>query len=109
MKNLRIAWTVCGFKSYSSEHFQAGEADDYEIICKDGSFGIHEHCLFNSEFLYKQHKARQNFDGKGKETKTFVEKSCCMTQALCSIVYACLRSRESLCHQSPVKKIENSI
>ena len=69
MKNLRIAWTVCGFKSYSSEHFQAGEADDYEIICKDGSFGIHEHCLFSSEFLYKQHKARKNFDGKGKETK----------------------------------------
>ena len=56
--------------------FQAGEADDYEIICKDGSFGIHEHCLFSSDFLYKQHRARKNFDDKGKETRLMLHKLC---------------------------------
>ena len=47
------------------QEYQTGQANDYEIICKDGQFGIHEHCLFNSEFYYKQHKARKNFDAEG--------------------------------------------
>ena len=54
---------------------QAGKADDYIIICKDGEFGIHEHCLFNSEFLYKQHRARKNFEDEGKFNLKFFRKS----------------------------------
>ena len=45
---------------------QEGQANDYQVICKDGQFGIHEYCLYNSEFLYKQHKARKNYEDKGR-------------------------------------------
>ena len=46
--------------------FKSGKADDFEVLCRDGSFGIHLYCLFNSDFLYKQYKARENFEGEGK-------------------------------------------
>ena len=39
--------------------------DDFEVLCRDGSFGVHIYCLFNSDFLYKQYKARENFEGEG--------------------------------------------
>ena len=29
-----------------------GIAEGYEIVCMDGSFHVHEYCLYNSEFLY---------------------------------------------------------
>merc|ERR1711923_156114 len=48
------------------EEYQVGKANDFEVICKDGEFGIHQYCLNNSEFLYKQHQARTNFEDKGK-------------------------------------------
>ena len=32
--------------------YQDGIAEGYEIACMDGSFHVHEYCLFNSEFLY---------------------------------------------------------
>ena len=32
--------------------YQDGIAEGYEIVCMDGSFHVHEYCLFNSEFLY---------------------------------------------------------
>ena len=50
----------------SNNDFQSGKADDFEVLCRDGSFGIHLYCLFNSDFLYKQYKARENFEGEGK-------------------------------------------
>ena len=33
--------------------YQDGIAEGYEIVCMDGSFHVHEYCLYNSEFLYK--------------------------------------------------------
>ena len=47
-------------------NIKSGKADDFEVLCRDGSFGIHLYCLFNSDFLYKQYKARENFEGEGK-------------------------------------------
>ena len=32
--------------------YQDGIAEGYEIVCMDGSFHVHEYCLYNSEFLY---------------------------------------------------------
>ena len=32
--------------------YQDGTAEGYEIVCMDGSFHVHEYCLYNSEFLY---------------------------------------------------------
>ena len=32
--------------------YQDGLAEGYEIVCMDGSFHVHEYCLYNSEFLY---------------------------------------------------------
>ena len=32
--------------------YRDGIAEGYEIVCMDGSFHVHEYCLFNSEFLY---------------------------------------------------------
>ena len=32
--------------------YQDGNAEGYEIVCMDGSFHVHEYCLYNSEFLY---------------------------------------------------------
>ena len=32
--------------------YQDGIAEGYEIVCMDGSFRVHEYCLYNSEFLY---------------------------------------------------------
>ena len=49
--------------------FQSGKADDFEVVCRDGSFGIHLYCLFNSDFLYKQYTARENFEGEGQGVK----------------------------------------
>ena len=47
-------------------HIKSGKADDFEVLCRDGEkFGVHLYCLFNSDFLYKQYKARENFSGKG--------------------------------------------
>ena len=46
--------------------FQSGKVDDFEIICRDGRFGVHLFCLYHSDFLHKQYKARQNFADKGK-------------------------------------------
>ena len=94
----RIHWTVIIFvlsKSFSLSNFQADEADDYEIICRDGSFGIHEHCLFSSEFLYKQHRARKNFEGEGKETRL-------------TMLFLLLQ-KKTFSFKSLWKKIENSI
>ena len=39
-------------KSHVNE-YQDGIAEGYEIVCMDGSFHVHEYCLYNSEFLYK--------------------------------------------------------
>ena len=39
-------------KSHVKE-YKDGIAEGYEIVCMDGSFRVHEYCLFNSEFLYK--------------------------------------------------------
>lgn len=47
-------------------YFQSGKADDFEVLCRDGKFGVHLYCLINSDFLYKQYKARKNFEGEGK-------------------------------------------
>lgn len=50
-----------------NQTFQSGKADDFKVLCRDGeTFGVHLYCLFNSDFLYKQYKARQNFEGEGK-------------------------------------------
>ena len=38
-------------KSHVKE-YQDGIAEGYEIVCLDGSFHVHEYCLYNSEFLY---------------------------------------------------------
>ena len=32
--------------------YKDGVAEGYEIVCMDGSFHVHEYCLYNSEFLY---------------------------------------------------------
>ena len=32
--------------------YQDGISEGYEIVCMDGSFYVHEYCLYNSEFLY---------------------------------------------------------
>ena len=32
--------------------YQDGISEGYEIVCMDGSFHVHEYCLYNSEFLY---------------------------------------------------------
>ena len=53
-------------KTKSDWTIKSGKADDFEIICRDGSFGVHVYCLHNSDFLYKQYTARKNFDGEGK-------------------------------------------
>ena len=53
-------------KTKSDGTIQSGKADDFEIICRDGSFGVHVYCLHNSDFLYKQYTARKNFDAEGK-------------------------------------------
>ena len=58
------AYVACQMGKFS---VQNGQANDYKIICKDGEFGIHEHCLFNSEFLYRQHQARKNFEDEGTD------------------------------------------
>jgi len=49
-----------------TETFQSGKADDFEVLCRDGKFGVHFYCLVNSDFLYKHHKARKNFESEGK-------------------------------------------
>ena len=50
-----------------NKNFKSGKADDFEVVCRDEEkFGVHLYCLFNSDFLYKQYKARQNFEGEGK-------------------------------------------
>ena len=47
-------------------YFQNDKANDFEVVCRDGKFGVHLYCLINSDFLYKQYEARMNFDGEGK-------------------------------------------
>ena len=47
------------------QDYQSGNVDDFEVLCRDGNFGIHIYCLFNSDFLYKQYKARENFEAEG--------------------------------------------
>ena len=46
--------------------FQSGKADEYLVVCRDGQIGIHEFCLYHSQFYYTQHKARQKYEDKGK-------------------------------------------
>ena len=36
--------------------YQDGVSEGYEIVCMDGSFHVHEYCLYNSEFLYNMLK-----------------------------------------------------
>ena len=38
-------------KSHAKKYL-ARLAKGYEIVCMDGSFHVHEYCLYNSEFLY---------------------------------------------------------
>ena len=38
-------------KSHAKKYL-ARLAEGYEIVCMDGSFHVHEYCLYNSEFLY---------------------------------------------------------
>ena len=52
-----------------SNLFKSGKADEYQVICKDGVIGIHKYCLCNSEFYYKQCKARENYQDKGNGFK----------------------------------------
>ena len=42
-------------KSHAKE-YQDGLSEGYEIVCMDGSFHVHEYCLYNSEFLYNMMK-----------------------------------------------------
>ena len=48
------------------KNLKSGKAADYEVVCRDGKFGVHLYCLINSDFLYKQYEARKNFEGEGK-------------------------------------------
>ena len=48
------------------KNFKSGKATDFEVVCRDGKFGVHLYPLINSDFLYKQYEARKNFEGEGK-------------------------------------------
>ena len=54
------------------ENFKSGKAADFEVLCRDGKFGVHLYCLINSDFLYKQYEARKNFEGEGKGLNKFI-------------------------------------
>ena len=43
----------CSCAESHAKQYQDGDARGYEIVCMDGSFHVHEYCLYNSEFLYK--------------------------------------------------------
>ena len=69
LQDYQVDFTKAKFSppnSINDTAFKSGKADDFEVICRDGSFGVHVYCLYNSDFLYKQYKARQNFEGEGK-------------------------------------------
>ena len=69
LQDYQVDFTKAKFSppnSINDTAFKSGKADDFEVICKDGSFGVHLYCLFNSNFLYKQYEARQNFSDQGR-------------------------------------------
>ena len=43
----------CSCAESHVQEYLDGDARGYEIVCMDGSFHVHEYCLYNSEFLYK--------------------------------------------------------
>ena len=46
----------CSCAKSHAKMYQDGESEGYEIVCTDGSFHVHEYCLYNSEFLYNMLK-----------------------------------------------------
>ena len=42
--------------------YQAGEAVGYKINCMDGSFEVHEWCLYNSDILLTMLKGKIQFN-----------------------------------------------
>ena len=46
----------CSCAESHVKEYQRGNSEGYEIVCMDGSFHVHEYCLYNSEFLYKMLK-----------------------------------------------------
>ena len=47
--------------------FKGGEASGYDVVCKDGTFSVHETCVYFSEFLYDQHQARKKYNDKNNK------------------------------------------
>ena len=45
-------YSPCKCAKSHAKKYQDEIAEGYEIVCMDGSFHVHEYCLFNSEFLY---------------------------------------------------------
>ena len=48
-------FSICSSFPCAESHvkkYKDGIAEGYKIVCMDGSFHVHEYCLFNSEFLY---------------------------------------------------------
>ena len=45
-------YSPCKCAKSHAKKYQDGIAEGYEIVCMDGSFHVHEYCLYNSEFLY---------------------------------------------------------
>ena len=42
----------CHCAKSHAKKYQDGLSEGYEIVCMDGSFHVHEYCLYYSEFLY---------------------------------------------------------
>ena len=45
-------YSPCKCAKSHAKKYQDGIAEGYEIVCMNGSFHVHEYCLYNSEFLY---------------------------------------------------------
>ena len=51
----------CSCAKSHVKKYQEGKSEGYEIVCLDGSFHVHEYCLYNSEFLYNMVEGMDSF------------------------------------------------